>query len=239
MNASRQLTEDLVTAISTGVGTSPAAEVIICPPSLYIAQAVVLAGSNAVISIGAQNLDYHDAGAFTGEVSAAMLSDSGCKYVIVGHSERRALFAETDDQVARKVEAAQNRGLIPIFCVGESLQERQSGQTHVVVNRQLDAVIQRSGIHSFTNLVLAYEPVWAIGTGKTATPEQAQDVHAGLRERLKGHDEEIGNRIRILYGGSVNAGNAADLFARQDIDGGLIGGASLDADSFVSICQAV
>ena len=186
---------------------------------------------------GVSGLDTPD-GAFTGEVSAAMLRDVGCEYVIVGHSERRALYGESDTLVARKFAAALGKGLVPILCVGESLAERDAGHTHDVVGRQLDAVLDLSGATPFATAVIAYEPVWAIGTGRVATPEQAQDVHAFVRGRIAGRDATIASSVRILYGGSVKAGNARELFAMPDVDGGLIGGASLKAEEFVAILAA-
>jgi triosephosphate isomerase len=177
-------------------------------------------------------------GAYTGEVSAAMLKDVGCQYVIVGHSERRALYGEDDVLVARKFAAAQARALRPILCVGEVLTERETGRTHEVVGRQLDAVVALTGIDSFAHAVVAYEPVWAIGTGRTASPQQAQDVHAFIRGRLAAWDANIAARLQILYGGSVKAGNARELFLQADVDGGLVGGASLKAEEFLSIVAA-
>jgi triosephosphate isomerase len=190
------------------------------------------------VAWGAQDISQFDAGAYTGEVSGAMLVEFGCRYVIVGHSERRALYGETSDIVAQKYGAALKAGLTPIVCVGETLAERESGTTENVVSGQLDAVITRCGVQSLAHAIIAYEPVWAIGTGKTATPEQAQAVHAYIRSRVAAQDAAIAERVQVLYGGSVKASNAAQLFAMQDIDGGLIGGASLDAGEFVSICQA-
>ena len=239
MNASRQQTEKLVSTIAAGIEPGMPVEVVLCPPALYIDQVAALLGPGSGIAWGGQNLDYHDSGAFTGEISAAMLVDLGCKYVIAGHSERRSLFAESDDVVARKVAAAQEQGLFPILCVGESLEVRESGQTRAVVGSQLDAVLDRIGIAGFRDLVLAYEPIWAIGTGKTAKPEQAQEVHQFLRQRLAAHDAGIAAGVRILYGGSVKADNAAELFAKDDIDGGLIGGAALDAGGFLTICRSI
>ncbi|HEY9145295.1 MAG TPA: triose-phosphate isomerase, partial [Thiobacillus sp.] len=177
-------------------------------------------------------------GAFTGEVSTAMLLDFGCRYVIVGHSERRSLYGESDELVAKKYLAAQSAGLTPILCVGESLDERESGVTEAVVARQLDAVIKAAGVASLVKAVLAYEPVWAIGTGKTATPEQAQAVHAFIRGKIAALDAGVADQLIIQYGGSVKAANAAELMAQPDIDGGLIGGASLVADEFIAICRA-
>ena len=212
-------------------------EAIVCVPFPYLAQAQSeLAGSS--IAWGAQNLSEHSKGAYTGEVSASMLRDFGCSHVIVGHSERRSLYGESDHQVAAKFIAAQAGGLVPILCVGESLEERESGITEQVVARQLDAVISAAGIGALANAIVAYEPVWAIGTGKTASPEQAQAVHAFIRSKIAGLDAAIADGLVIQYGGSVKAANAAELLAKPDIDGGLIGGASLVADEFVAICRA-
>jgi len=212
-------------------------EAVVCVPFPYLAQVQsALAGSS--IAWGAQNVSEQAKGAFTGEVSASMLLDFGCKYVIVGHSERRSLYGESDELVARKYMAAQAAGLTPILCVGESLEERESGITEAVVARQLDAVIKAAGVVSLGKAVVAYEPVWAIGTGKTASPEQAQAVHAFIRGKISALDSSVANKLVIQYGGSVKAANAAELMVQPDIDGGLIGGASLVADEFVAICRA-
>jgi triosephosphate isomerase len=212
-------------------------EAVVCVPFPYLAQAqALLAGSS--IAWGAQNVSEQAKGAFTGEVSASMLLDFGCKYVIVGHSERRSLYGESDALVASKYRVAQSAGLIPILCVGESLDERESGVTEAVVARQLDAVIDAAGVGSLAKAVVAYEPVWAIGTGKTASPEQAQAVHAFIRGKIAALDSGVANQLVIQYGGSVKASNASELMAKPDIDGGLIGGASLVAGEFVAICQA-
>jgi triosephosphate isomerase len=212
-------------------------EAVVCVPFPYLAQVQsLLVGSS--IAWGAQNVSEQAKGAFTGELSAAMLLDFGCKYVIVGHSERRSLYAESDALVASKYKAAQAAGLIPILCVGESLQERESGVTEAVVARQLDAVIDAAGVGSLSNAVVAYEPVWAIGTGKTASPEQAQAVHAFIRGKIAALDAGVADQLVIQYGGSVKAANAAELMVQPDIDGGLIGGASLVGDEFVAICRA-
>lgn len=209
----------------------------VCVPFPYLAQAqAALAGSS--IAWGAQNVSEQAKGAFTGEVSVSMLLDFGCRYVIVGHSERRSLYGESDELVAKKYIAAQAAGLTPILCVGESLAERESGVTEAVVARQLDAVIQAAGVASLAKAVVAYEPVWAIGTGKTASPEQAQAVHAFIRGKIAALDADVANGLVIQYGGSVKAANAAELMAQPDIDGGLIGGASLIADEFIAICRA-
>jgi len=212
-------------------------DAVVCVPFPYLAQAqAALADSS--IAWGAQNLSEQAKGAFTGEVSASMLLDFGCTYVIVGHSERRSLYGESDALVASKYLAAQAAGLKPILCVGESLDERESGVTEAVVARQLDAVINAAGVSSLANAVVAYEPVWAIGTGKTASPEQAQAVHAFIRNKIAALDAAIADQLVIQYGGSVKAANASELMVKPDIDGGLIGGASLVAEEFVAICRA-
>jgi triosephosphate isomerase len=196
----------------------------------------MLQGSN--VAWGAQNLSPHEEGAFTGAVAPGMLADFACRYVIVGHSERRGLFHESNEIAAAKFAAAQKAGLTPIFCVGETLSERESGVTEQVVAIQLDAVLSRFGAAALSRAVIAYEPVWAIGTGKTASPEQAQAVHAFIRRRIAQQDSQVAQGLCILYGGSVKPANAVELFAMPDIDGGLIGGASLVADEFVAICRA-
>jgi len=224
MNGSRAANQVLLDAVVAGVRS---VECVVCVPFPYLAQAAErLRGTQ--VAWGAQNLSEHASGAHTGEVSAAMLAEFGCRYVLVGHSERRQLYGETDAQAAAKFAAAQGAGLKPIFCVGETLAERDAGRTEAVLARQLDAVL---GKRALGDAVLAYEPVWAIGTGRTATPEQAQAVHAFLRQR-------VGAAVRILYGGSVKAQNAAAIFAMPDVDGGLIGGASLVAQDFLAICAA-
>ena len=227
----------LVDALVREVGRSAGAGIAICVPFPYLPQvADLLRGS--VVTLGAQNVSEHASGAFTGEVSAGMLVEFGCRYVIVGHSERRALYGETDMQVAAKFRAAVQAGLTPILCVGEQLDERVRGATAEVVLRQLDAVLESSGASGMGKAVLAYEPVWAIGTGRTATPEQAAEVHAVLRARVAESDAKVAADLAILYGGSVKGANAGELYAMPDIDGGLIGGASLKADEFISICEA-
>jgi triosephosphate isomerase len=228
-----RLVGDLI-ARGAGMGT---AEVIVCPPFVYLAELRrQLDGSR--VGLGAQDVCAEEAGAHTGEVSGAMLADVGCRYAIVGHSERRSLYGEDDALVARKFGAAQRHGLLPILCVGESLAEREGDATERVVLRQLDAVLATAGVGAFARAVVAYEPVWAIGTGRTATPSQAQDVHALIRDRIAGKDATIAASLRVLYGGSVKAANAAELFSMPDVDGGLIGGASLKAEEFASICSA-
>lgn len=216
---------------------APVCETILCTPFPYLQRVRdALAGSG--VQLGAQTLSEHEDGAYTGEISAGMLLDCGCSHVIVGHSERRSLFGETDAQVAAKFLRAHQAGLTPILCVGESQAEREAGDTEQVVRSQLQAVIDAAGIEAFTDAIIAYEPVWAIGTGLTASPEQAQAVHAFIRGLLAAQDAGVAERVPVLYGGSVKADNAAALFAGADIDGGLIGGASLDADSFLAICAA-
>src|SRR5512135_2617385 len=211
-------------------------EAAVCVPFPYLAQAqAVLAGSS--IAWGAQNVPEQAKGAYTGEVSASMLLDFGCRYVIVGHSERRAIYGESDETVAAKYEAAQKAGLTPILCVGETLEEPEGNITEQVVGRQLEAVIARCGVATLAKAVVAYEPVWAIGTGKTATPEQAQAVHAFIRGKIASQDKVVADGLVIQYGGSMKASNTAELLAQPDIDGGLIGGAALVAEEFIAICK--
>lgn len=207
-------------------------DVAVCPPFVFL-PAVARELEGSPIQLGAQNLSEYEQGAYTGEVAGDMLVGVGCRFAIVGHSERRALFAETDAQVASKFAAAQSHGLTPILCVGETLDQRESGETLEVIGRQLQTVIDAAGNNAVASAVIAYEPVWAIGTGKTASPEQAQEVHAAIRRQLG----EVGVATRILYGGSVKATNAANIFAQRDIDGALVGGASLKAEEFLEICQ--
>lgn len=224
----------LLSAIKSAL---PGVHAAVCVPFPYLAQVqTVLSGSS--LAWGAQNLSEHAKGAFTGEVSSGMLLDFGCTYVIVGHSERRSLYGETNELVAKKYMTAQAAGLTPILCVGESLAERESGITEQVVAQQLDAVIDAAGVGSLAGAVVAYEPVWAIGTGKTASPEQAQALHAFIRNKIAALDKAVADGLTIQYGGSVKAANAAELMAQPDIDGGLIGGASLVAEEFVAICKA-
>ena len=237
MNGSSDSVTALVEGIKAGINAVTTAEMAVCPPYVYIPQvAGLLAGTP--ISFGAQDVSDQEAGAYTGEIAPAMLTDIGCKYAIVGHSERRSLYGESDAFTASKFAAARKAGLVPILCVGELLEEREQGITEQVVERQLDAVIDLEGVAALASAVIAYEPVWAIGTGKTATPDQAQEVHAFIRAKLAGLDQSVADAVRILYGGSMNAGNAAELLAMQDIDGGLIGGASLKPDAFLAIGEA-
>jgi len=238
MNGSRAMVESLLSGLLAGTENEGDVDLAVFPPFPYLAQAQsLLTGSS--IAWGAQNLNPVAQGAHTGEVAASMLLDFGCRYVLVGHSERRAIYGESDQDVAERFEAALAAGLEPVLCVGETLEERESGETEAVVERQLDAVLDRGGIEGFKNAIVAYEPVWAIGTGMTATPEQAQAVHAFIRDKFVSRDDIIAGQLRILYGGSVNGSNAADLFAREDIDGGLVGGASLKAEDFLAIRNAV
>ena len=238
LNGSLAETETLIKGVLSGMSSVTAADVAVCPPYPYLTLAQSLLQGSSVY-LGGQDVSDQSSGAYTGEVSAAMLKEFACHYVIVGHSERRALYAEGDEFTAQKYAAAQSGGLVPILCVGELLEERESGITEEVVARQLDAVINLSGVASLGNAVIAYEPVWAIGTGKTASPDQAQAVHEFIRNRVAGHDAAIAEKVQILYGGSVKPENAAELFAKADIDGGLIGGASLKAEDFLGICSAV
>ncbi len=234
MNGSRESIKQLIAGIRQGAGSVQAAALAVCPPFVYLAEVrEQLQGSN--IALGAQNLCDHDSGAYTGEVAGPMLNEFGCRYVIVGHSERRNIYGESDELVARKFAAARKAGLVPILCVGELLEEREAGTTEAVVARQLEAVLKLEGVAALAQAVVAYEPVWAIGTGRTASPQQAQDVHRFIRGRIAGHDGTIAEGLRILYGGSVKASNAAELFRMADIDGGLIGGASLQAEEFLNI----
>ena len=237
MHGTRAANETLLEGILAGISGLGEVECAVCVPYPYLGQAADQLRGTAV-ALGAQNVSEHAQGAYTGEVSAAMLADCGCRYVIVGHSERRQLYGESDAQVAAKFAAVQSAAMTPILCVGETLAERDAGKTENVVQRQLDAVLSGAGIGAFAKAVLAYEPVWAIGTGRNATPEQARDVHAFLRARLAREDAGVARELRILYGGSVKAANAAALFAMQELDGGLIGGASLVAQEFLAIGRA-
>jgi len=237
MHGSRAGNADLVRHLLDMLKPEARAEVLLCPPFVYLWETGRLL-KDTDVALGAQSVCAEAQGAFTGEVSGAMLRDVGCRYVLVGHSERRQLFGESDALVARKFVAAQAQGLVPVLCVGETLDEREGGKTSEVVARQLDAVLTVSGVASLGRAVIAYEPVWAIGTGRTASPEQAQEVHGMIRAKVAALDVTIAASVRILYGGSVKASNARELFAMADIDGGLVGGASLNADEFAQICAA-
>jgi triosephosphate isomerase len=237
MHGSRAANETLLADLAERLNPDWRTDVVVFPPYVYIADAVrVLEGM--VVGVGAQDVCAEPIGAFTGQVAAAMLKDVGCKYVIVGHSERRRLYHEDDVLVARKFGAALKAGLTPVLCVGETLEEREGMRTEAVVARQLDAVIAMNGVASLADGIVAYEPVWAIGTGRNASPQQAEEVHGYLRSRIAAQDAKLGSRVRILYGGSVKASNAAELFSMPDVDGGLVGGASLSADEFLQICAA-
>lgn len=238
MHGSLAVNQALLQDILSGLDACRAeVAVCVCVPFPYLAQAQALLTGTRV-AWGAQTVSEHAQGAYTGEIAAAMLVDFGCRYVLVGHSERRALYGESDAAVAAKFAAALQAGLTPILCVGETLAEREAGATGAVVTRQLEAVITASGVQALARAVVAYEPVWAIGTGKTATPQQAQEVHALIRRRVAADDAKVAEELQVLYGGSVKPGNAAELFAMPDIDGGLIGGAALVAADFLAICAA-
>ena len=237
MNGSVASIEKLLAGIKQGLADVNTAAVAVCPPFVYIAKVAELA-KGTKIAIGSQDISDQESGAFTGEVAGPMLKEVGCTYAIVGHSERRAIYGESDEFTARKFAAARKFGLTPILCVGELLEEREKGITEEVVGRQLDAVVDLEGIAALGEAVIAYEPVWAIGTGKTASPQQAQDVHAFIRGKLAKSDKNVADKVQILYGGSVKGSNAVELFQMPDIDGGLIGGASLTADEFLAICRA-
>jgi triosephosphate isomerase len=239
MHGSLSANDKLLTALLPLLANSVNAKVVICPPTIYL-QNVASQITRSQLLLGAQNIcaEAATSGAFTGEVSAAMLADFAVRYVIVGHSERREYYAENDEIVAKKFVQAQSAGLIPVLCVGENLQQREQGETLDFITAQLTAVVKIAGIQAFSNAVIAYEPIWAIGTGKTASPEQAQEVHAHIRQEISKLSKEIAEKIQLLYGGSVKADNAKSLFMKADIDGALVGGASLNADDFSVICKA-
>ena len=237
MNGDSAANSELVGGIVAGLPRADNVEVLICPPFPYLAAVSGLIDGSG-LHLGSQNVSEKESGAFTGEVAPAMLRDVGCQFAIVGHSERRALYGETSEQVAGKFAAAQTAGLTPVLCIGETLEERSAGNTEAVVNEQLNAVLDSNGIEAIAAAVIAYEPVWAIGTGMTATPDQAQDVHRHIRGVLEAQDAEVAANVQILYGGSVKGDNAAGLFGMPDIDGGLIGGASLTAADFLAIVEA-
>ena len=238
MHGSKTMVRDLLDGLLAGSSADGNADLVVFPPFSYLSQTQsILSGSH--IHWGGQTLNPNAQGAHTGETSGGMLKDLGCHYVLVGHSERRSIYAESDQDVALRFKAALDAGLHPVLCVGETLEEREQKQTESVVGRQLDAVIDYVGIDNFRRAVIAYEPVWAIGTGLTATPQQAQSVHAFIRDKLSSLNGIISGQLRILYGGSVKGSNAAELFAQSDIDGGLVGGASLTAEDFLAIYSAV
>jgi triosephosphate isomerase len=238
MHGSKTMVRSLLEGLLAGSSVDGKADLAVFPSFPYLSLTEsILSGSH--IQWGGQTLNPNAQGAHTGETSGSMLVDMGCKYVLVGHSERRAIYGESDTDVAARFKAALDAGLEPVLCVGETLEEREAEQTEAVVGRQLDAVINSVGIDAFSRATIAYEPVWAIGTGLTATPQQAQSVHAFIRDKLSSLNVIIAGQLRILYGGSVNSSNAAELFAQSDIDGGLVGGASLTAEDFLAIYSAV
>lgn len=236
LNGSTESIQELLKGVLAGMSEAKT-DVAVCAPYIYIPLVQeTLSGTD--IAYGSQSISENESGAFTGEISGSMLNDFNCQYAIVGHSERRSIFGEKDEDTAAKFAAARKNGLTPILCVGELLEEREQGITEEVVSRQLDAVISLEGVEALADAVIAYEPVWAIGTGKTASPQQAQDVHAYIRGKIAKLNASVAEKVQILYGGSVNGGNANELFAMSDIDGGLIGGASLKAEDFLAICKA-
>jgi len=236
LHGSRVLARELLDAIIAQPSAS-GVEIAILPPMPYLSELTEHYGNSGLV-FGSQDHSVNEQGAFTGEVSAQMIVDVGCRYGLVGHSERRHIHEESNDLVAHKFAAAKKAGLMPILCVGESLHQREVGQTEWAIQRQIEAVLHVCGPQAFANAVLAYEPVWAIGTGKTASPGQAQEVHAFIRSELRAHDAKIADSLPILYGGSVKPANAAELFSQPDVDGGLIGGASLVAQDFLAIISA-
>lgn len=236
LHGSRSQLEQFTSQCLKGVGDD--VDVVFCPSHVHLDFAASMLGEQVAIKLGAQNVSQHTAGAYTGEVSCQMLFEAGCRYVLVGHSERRRLFGETSFIVAEKFAAARAAGLVPILCLGESGAARQARRTFEVIAEELDIVIEKNGAMAFDNAIIAYEPIWAVGTGKCATPEQAQEVHSFIRGRLAEDTPVIGEKVRIIYGGSVTPANARDLFAQHDVDGGLIGGASLDSDAFLGIVEA-
>jgi len=237
MNGSKASVESLIKGVVAGSSELKNVSLAVCPPFIYIPQ-VSEAVAGSAVGLGSQNISTQASGAFTGEISTDMIKDFGCTYSIIGHSERRTLYAETDEVVAEKFKVVKAAGLIPVLCIGETLEERETGVTEKVLARQLDAVIAVNGDDAFADCVIAYEPVWAIGTGKTATPQQAQDAHDFVRKHIATANAENAQKVQILYGGSMNPANAAELLAQPDIDGGLIGGASLKPDDFLAICKA-
>ena len=237
MNGSRDSVRALLDGLQAGMGEVSTAEVAVCSPHIFLGD-VQSQLQGSAIAWGGQDVSVHESGAYTGETAPGMLKEYGCKYVIIGHSERRQYHGESNDLVAQKFAAARKASLVPLFCIGETLQERESGVMEEVLAAQVDAVINGCGVDMLGEGVIAYEPVWAIGTGKTATPEQAQEVHAWIRARVAQSSAAVAESLRILYGGSMNPGNAAELLAQPDIDGGLIGGASLKPADFLAVCAA-
>lgn len=234
MNGSLESITELMQGIKAGIGEVTNADMAVCPPAVYLLRVGGLIDKDN-IGLGSQNICDQAGGAYTGELAPSMLKEAGCQYAIIGHSERRSLYGESDELIAARFAMAVKSGITPILCIGETLQERESGVTEDVVSRQLDAVIDTQGVEALAQCVIAYEPVWAIGTGKTATPEQAQAVHAYIRNKLAAFNTDVAEKVQILYGGSMNAANAQELLSQPDIDGGLIGGASLKAADFLAI----
>ncbi len=237
MNGSRSEGLDLANAIVAGLKQGDQG-IAVCVPYVYLSD-IQNAIADTPLALGAQNVADQESGAYTGEISGAMLKECGCSYALVGHSERRSYYGDTDESVATRFCQAQKQGVVPVLCVGETLEERENDETFAVIDRQLNAVIDMAGIDALTDSVIAYEPVWAIGTGKTASDEQAQEVHKYIREQIAAKSQTVADNIQILYGGSVKPNNAKAIFAMPDIDGGLIGGASLDAESFLTIYQSI
>jgi triosephosphate isomerase len=237
LNGSLQMAQSLVSAINTHSEQCQGVDVVISPPFPYLVKVAELISSSTV-HLGAQSAAQHESGAYTGEVSASMLAEVGCKFVIIGHSERREYYGESDEVVAAKFMQVQRAGLTPILCVGETLEQREQGVMQQTIVKQVNAVVDQAGIEAMLNSVIAYEPIWAIGTGKTASPEEAQEVHAIIRGELAKQSTQIAEQLKVLYGGSVKPDNATELFSQTDIDGGLIGGASLDAEQFNAIVSA-
>lgn len=237
MHGSLSSVRSLLAEIKAGIIATTEVEVAVCAPFVFLPEVQVYL-QDTVIAWGGQDLSIHAVGAYTGDISGSMLRDFGCKYVIVGHSERRSYHAENNELVAKKFAAALRDSLVPILCIGETLEQREQGITEAIISQQLDAVINYNGISSLTQGVIAYEPVWAIGTGRTATPEQAQEIHMFVRSRIGKHNRDIAQETQILYGGSMKPDNARELLAKPDIDGGLIGGAALKATDFLAICAA-
>jgi len=237
MNGSRSEGLALANAIVAGLKQGDKG-IAVCVPYVYLSdvRAVV---ENSPLDLGAQNVADQESGAYTGEISAAMLKECSCTYALVGHSERRSYYGDTNESVATRFVQAQKEGIVPVLCIGETLEERESDETFAVIDKQLNAVIDMAGIEALGNSVIAYEPVWAIGTGKTASDEQAQEVHKYIREQIASKNQDIASKVQILYGGSVKPDNAKAIFSMPDIDGGLIGGASLDAESFLTIYQSI
>ena len=237
MNGSLESIKSLSSAIIDGLNAGDMG-IAVCAPSVYLSALQDLT-ANSSLAVGAQNIADQASGAYTGEISGSMLKEFGCEYALVGHSERRTYYGDTDESVAARFCQAQAEGIIPVLCIGETLAEREANETFNVVNRQLDVVIDKAGIEALNNAVIAYEPVWAIGTGVTASDEQAQEVHKAIRERIAAKDQTVADKVQILYGGSMKPENAKGLLAMADIDGGLIGGASLDAQSFLAIYRSI